>query len=100
MNAAQQMFREADAIQRKPITAAQRRNLANLLAPCNAAKDTYDAEVAEVSAISGESKADVRLLAKTELDGTGDDLIDKLQGTIDLLGSFAGGGDSAREAGQ
>ena len=93
MDAAKEFFRDAEQAQRKPITAAQRRNLANLLALCNAAKDTYDAEVAEVSAISGESKADVRLLAKTELDGTGDDLIDKLQGTIDLLGSFAGGGE-------
>ena len=100
MDAAKEFFRDAEQAQRKPITAAQRRNLANLLALCNAAKDTYDAEVAEVSAMSGESNADVRLLAKTELDGTGDDLIDKLQGTIDLLGSFAGGGDSAREAGQ
>jgi len=93
MDKANEFFRDAESVQRKPITPAQRRNLANLLALCNAAKDTYDAEVAEVSAISGESKADVRLLAKTELDGTGDDLIDKLQGTIDLLGSFAGGGE-------
>ena len=93
MNAASEFFKDAEQVQHKPISAAQRRNLANLLALCNAAKDTYDAEVAEVSAISGESKADVRLLAKTELDGTGDDLIDKLQGTIDLLGSFAGGGE-------
>ena len=48
MDAAQQMFRDAAVIQKRSLTPADRRNLGNLTAMADAAKDTLSAALAEL----------------------------------------------------
>ena len=86
MDAAQQLFREAAVIQKRSLTPADRRNLGKLTALADAAKDTLSAAIDELSKVTGESKPDLRLVGRAEMEGTTEALVDKLQGTLELLG--------------
>jgi fructoselysine-6-P-deglycase FrlB-like protein len=89
MDAAQQMFSDAAAIQKSPITESQMRDAVECLQRLDVYRDAYsDAYsdlIAALSAQSGESPTSIRQVVKARADGSEQDLIDKLQGTLDLL---------------
>lgn len=80
-DAATNYFTGADAIQRRPITEAQMRDAVEALQY----REAYSDLIAAISAQSGDSPSSIRQVVKARADGSEKDLIDKLQGTLDLL---------------
>ena len=85
MNASTEFFAGAAEIQRAPITEAQMRDAVECLRRLEIYRDAYSDFVAALSAQSGESPTSIRQVVKARADGSEQDLIDKLQGTLDLL---------------
>jgi hypothetical protein len=85
MNASTEFFNDVAAIQRTPITEAQMRDAVECLQRLDVYRDAYSDLIAALSAQSGESPTSIRQVVKARADGSEQDLIDKLQGTLDLL---------------
>lgn len=82
---ARDFFTGADAIQRCPITEAQMRDAVEALQRLELYREAYSDLIAALSAQSGDSPSSIRQVVKARADGSEKDLIDKLQGTLDLL---------------
>ena len=93
MNAASEFFRDAEQVQKVPISEAQLRDATECLERLDVYRKSYNDMIAALSNQSGIESASIRQVIKARLDSCEQDLIDKVQGTIDLLGSFAGGGE-------
>jgi len=78
-------FEAADKIQRRPITEAQMRDAVEALQRLELYRDAYSDLIAALAAQSGDSPSSIRQVVKARADGSEKDLIDKLQGTLDLL---------------
>lgn len=78
-------FEAADKIQRRPITEAQMRDAVEALQRLELYRDAYSDLIAALAAQSGESASSIRQVVKARAEGSEKDLIDKLQGTLDLL---------------
>jgi hypothetical protein len=85
MNTATEFFTDAAAIQKSPITESQMRDAVECLQRLDVYRDAYSDLIAALSAQSGESPTSIRQVVKARADGSEQDLIDKLQGTLDLL---------------
>ena len=82
---ARDFFQGADAIQRRPIAEAQMRDAVEALQRLELYRDAYSDLIAALAAQSGDSPSSIRQVVKARAEGSEKDLIDKLQGTLDLL---------------
>lgn len=85
MDAATNFFEGADKIHRRPITEAQMRDAVEALQRLELYRDAYSDLIASLAAQSGDSPSSIRQVVKARAEGSEKDLIDKLQGTLDLL---------------
>ncbi len=84
-DAAANYFTGADAIQRRPITEAQMRDAVEALQRLELYRESYNELIAGLAEQSGDAASSIRQVVKARADGSEKDLIDKLQGTLDLL---------------
>lgn len=86
MDAAKEMFREADAIQHTEISIAQWADGVEAYQRSKLMADAVSDLVDAWSKQSGKSKAQIRKVLKARADSKESEMRDELQGTLELLG--------------
>lgn len=97
MDAATEMFRDADKIQRKPIRDDQWADGVEAYQRAKLMTDAVNDLVKEFAEQTGKTAAQIRFAIKARADGKESEARDDLQGRLELLG---GGDDEERERGR